>query len=233
MSEKAFRARLSDLGATLLEEEWLGYRAPHRAICRAGHECSPRPSGLQRGEGACLTCAGRDPHVAEAKFRARVEELGGVVLEPRWRGSKTLHLVRCVEGHEVRTHPSGVLRGGGICCKCKNRIFDVFYVVANEIDDLIKFGITSGNPRSRLRRHETDGFDRVVRLCQNLPDTVAPDLERTILAALKDAREKPVRGREYFPTRVLPVVLDLFDHHPEVRAARLTLDAAGCGPGRR
>lgn len=38
-----------------------------------------------------------------------------------------------------------------------------------------------------------------------------------ILASLRDAREEPVRGRESLPTRVLPLVLDAVDNHPDVR----------------
>jgi hypothetical protein len=38
-----------------------------------------------------------------------------------------------------------------------------------------------------------------------------------VLAALRDAREEPLRGREYFSVHVLPLVLDLVDNHPAVR----------------
>jgi hypothetical protein len=111
-----------------------------------------------------------------------------------------------------------VQQGQGICRFCKGRAWDVFYVVQDDINDVIKFGVTSGNPRMRLGVHERDGFDRVVRLAEGLPGVVAPELERTIIAALRDAREAPVRGREYYRARVLPVVLDLVDNHPAIRS---------------
>ncbi|BBC30035.1 hypothetical protein SGFS_013290 [Streptomyces graminofaciens] len=94
---------------------------------------------------------------------------------------------------------------------CAGKAWDVFYVVVDEINDTIKFGITSGDPRPRLGMHARDGFGDVVRLVEGLPGDLAPRLERAVLAALRDAREAPVRGREYFPAHVLPLVLDLVD----------------------
>ncbi|HSE07714.1 MAG TPA: hypothetical protein VLB29_03525 [Nocardioidaceae bacterium] len=106
-----------------------------------------------------------------------------------------------------------------MCRLCKGKVWDVFYVVQDDLNDVIKFGVTSGNPRPRLGDHERDGFDRVVRLHVGLPDDVAPWLERAIISALRDAREKSVRGREYYHVRALPLVLDLVDNHPAIRAA--------------
>ncbi|MDX3237207.1 hypothetical protein PV392_16315 [Streptomyces sp. ME03-5709C] len=94
----------------------------------------------------------------------------------------------------------------------------MIYVVIDEVTDVIKFGITSGDPRPRLATHARDGFERVERLHVGLPGTTARELETTIRAALRDAGEQPVRGWEYFPLRALPLVLDLIDHHPAVRS---------------
>lgn len=109
--------------------------------------------------------------------------------------------------------PNNVLSGRGICQKCAGQCWDVFYVVRNELTDSVKFGVTSGNPKPRLYEHARDGYDQLLRLHEGLPEDTAGKLERTILAALRDAREQPIRGREYFPARVLPVVLDLVDSH--------------------
>lgn len=281
VAEAAFRARLDELGATLLEGTYLGSNKPHRTRCAEGHEFNAYPSDLARGRGHCLSCTGRDPQQAEAAFRARVEELGGVVLEPTWKGVSKPHLVRCPEGHESTPRPSGVKAGGGICrtcagvepqvgaarfrarvealggtvldgdwngtarqyrvmcadghesrvypgnvqrqgmCRfCAGKAWDIFYVVLDDIADVVKLGITSHDPGPRLEAHERDGFDRVVRLCVGLPEGTAPELERNVLAALRDAGEKPVRGKEYFPARVLPLVLDLVDNHPAIAAHR-------------
>lgn len=215
-TEAAFRARVEELGGTVLEPKWLGKGKPHRVRCAAGHESNPMPSNVREGRGVCRACAGQDPKVAEAAFRARVEELDGVVLEPEWLGNGKPHRVRCAAGHECSPMPTNVLQGQGICRRCMGKAWDAFYVVVDEVNGHLKFGITSGNPRPRLRIHERDGFDTVLRLATDLPDDAAPELERQILAALRDAGEQPVRGKEYFPLRVQALVLDLVDNHPSV-----------------
>lgn len=218
-SERVFRDQLDALGATLLEPEWLGTLKPHRVRCVNGHDCAPWPSSLVQGQGICLVCVGNDPKVAEAEFRARVAELGATLLEPVWLGNNTPHRVRCHQGHECTPRPNHVRQGRDVCRICRHRVWDIFYVVQDPTVDVIKIGITSGNALERLRKHERDGFDQVVRLAVGLSGDTAPVLERTILAALGDVREKPVRGREYFPARVLPLVLDLVDNHPAIRTA--------------
>lgn len=278
-AEAAFRKRVDELGGVVLQ--WHGTQKPCLVRCTNGHECTPRPNHVMRGTGLCLTCAGQDTRVAEARFRehvarlggivigawknthtavhvrcavghdctpipfsvlkrgticrtcsrrdpgasweafrARVGELGGVVIEPSWRGALNPHRVRCAQGHEGSPRPSDVLNNGqGLCYKCRGCIWDAFYVVQDDLNEVIKFGVTSGVPAQRLAAHERDGFDRVVRLHPGLPDDVAPWLERAIISALRDAREEPVRGREYYHVRALPLVLDLVDNHPAIRAA--------------
>ena len=159
----------------------------------------------------CRTCAGMDSRVAEAAFRARVKELGGEVLEPEWLGNDKPHRARCPEGHECTPTPGAVQQGGGICRMCAGKAWDVFYVVTDEDNGIVKFGITSGDPRPRLGNHARDGLDSVVRLVEGLPGDLAPRLERAVRDALRDARETPVRGREYFPAHVLGLVLDVVD----------------------
>jgi hypothetical protein len=206
-----FKAQIEQLGGVVLEEAWKGNNEPHSCLCSEGHSCAPRPVHVRRGIGMCRACAGADPRVAEAEFRARVAELGGEVVEPTWLGSITPHRVRCSAGHACSPTPNNVQQGGGICRECAGKAWDVFYVVADEINDTVKFGITSGNPRRRLARHARDGFESIVRLVEGLPGDLAPRLERAVLSALRDAREAPVRGREYFPARVLGLVLDVVD----------------------
>jgi hypothetical protein len=269
-AEAAFRAKLADLGATLLETEWLGAKAGHRAVCRAGHVCMPIPVSVKRGEGICRACAGLDPAVAEAAFRARVAALGGMILgeyasahgkvhvrcaaghdcyptphgvsrgrigcptcagiDPaacetsfrarlaelgatplyeEWLGSGQPHRVRCSAGHDCRPRPGDVLQGSGICRICRGALWDVFYVAVSA--EAVKFGITSGDPRPRLRAHARAGFTEVVRLAAGLPGSIAPDAERAVRAALALAGEKAVQGREYFDISCLAIVLDVAD----------------------
>lgn len=56
----AFRARLAAIGATLIDTEWRGANHTYRIRCAAGHECRPRPGDVQRGQGICRYCAGKD-----------------------------------------------------------------------------------------------------------------------------------------------------------------------------
>jgi hypothetical protein len=208
---ETFKALVEQLGGVVLEEAWKGRDERHACLCPEGHQCAPRPVYLRRGGGLCRVCAGSDPRVAEAAFHARVMELGGEVLEPKWLGSGKPHRIRCREGHECTPTPSSIQKGNGICRVCTGHKWDVFYVVLDDINAAIKFGITSGDPRPRLGVHARDGFDEVVRLVEGLPDDLAPRLERAVRAALRDARETPVRGREYFPARVMGLVLDVVD----------------------
>src|SRR6266568_2222403 len=117
-AEAVFRARLAELGATLLESRWLGHRRPHLVLCAAGHECTPRPNNVQQGWGICRICAGHDPATAEANFRKRLAELGATLLEPAWLGKGKPHRVRCIAGHFCTPRPTSVQRGNGICRVC-------------------------------------------------------------------------------------------------------------------
>lgn len=136
-----------------------------------------------------------------------------------WLGGRIPHRVRCANGHVGSPRPNDVLQGQGICAACVGKAWDVFYVVVDEEADVLKFGITTGDPRPRLKDHRAEGFSEVERLFPGLPEGVALELERNVLAALRDAGESPVRGREFFPARALPLVLDLVDHHPATRLA--------------
>lgn len=207
--EAAFRSRLAELGAELLESEWLGALKKHRIRCGAGHECSVKPNQVQQGYGICKTCAGHDPVAAADAFRARIAELGATLLEPGWLGSDQPHRVRCPLGHLCRPTPANVSQGNGICRVCRGGVWDAFYVVTS--GEAVKFGVTTGDPRPRLGRHAAQGFTEVVRLATGLPGTIAHDTERAVLSALAMAGVKPVQRREYFDSSCLALILDIAD----------------------
>jgi hypothetical protein len=120
-----------------------------------------------------------------------------------------------------------VRKGSGLCRYCAGSEWDVFYVVLNDLEDSLKFGITSGDPRPRLGVHARYGFTQVARLRSGLPD--AYELEHDVKATLRLAGERPIRGREYFDVRVLATVLDVVDHYPVGQAIppqRIVRDAA-------
>ena len=105
-AEAAFRIRLAELGAELLEP-YHGAHEPHLVRCAAGHECHPRPSSVTSGrQGICRTCAGNDPAVTEAAFRARLAEAGATLLEPVWLGIARPHLrIPSDSVHPFRSNP--------------------------------------------------------------------------------------------------------------------------------
>lgn len=212
--EAAFRCRVAELGGIVLEGRWLGALTPHRVRCQNGHDCAPRPKCIQQGQGICRTCAGVDPKAAEENFRKRVADLGGVVLEPVWLGKDKPHRVRCPQGHEATPSPTSIQQGRGICRFCAGMQWDVFYIVMHDGSDRIKFGITSGDHRDRLRRHARAGYKTLIRLLTDLPGSVAPDLERFVKSALALAGETPIHGREYFSAGALALVLDVVDNFP-------------------
>lgn len=213
----AFRARVAELGGEVLEPVWLGSKKPHRVRCAAGHDCSPRPDLVQTGQGLCRRCADRHgSDEAWSTFRASVARLGGTVVEPAWLGSLTPHRVRCAAGHECAPRPANVTTGHGICRRCAGTMWDVFYVVVDDLLGHLKFGITSGDPRGRLSVHRRHGYRTAVRVLADLPGTVAPNLERDVIATLRLAGEQPIHGREYYDIHVLATVLDIVDNYPGV-----------------
>lgn len=208
-AETAFRSRLAELSAELLESEWLGARQKHHVRCGAGHDCYVRPNQVQQRYGICKTCVGHDPVAAEAAFYARLAELGATLLEPEWLGARLPHLVRCSRGHLCRPTPGNVSQGVGVCRTCRGGVPDVFYVVTGEPG--VKFGITTGDGRHRLSRHAFAGYTEIVRLMAGLPGNAALDTEIAVKSALALAGEKPLRGREYFDTSCLALILDVAD----------------------
>ncbi|NBE55410.1 GIY-YIG nuclease family protein, partial [Streptomyces boluensis] len=216
-----FRADVARQGGTVLETEWLGSQKPHRIRCPEGHHHSPIPSSVQQGGGICRTCSKVDPEDSERRFRSRVTELGGTVLETEWLGARTPHRIRCKNSHTALTRPDGVPSGEGICRRCANKVWDVFYVVADLDNSTVKFGITSGDPRSRLGDHARDGYRTQLRLLEALSGDTALELERRVRIELRRAGHAPVRGREYFTFAALPLVLRLVDEREgdEVDAA--------------
>lgn len=207
-AERRFRARVAQLGGTVVAQQWRGVGAPHRVVCAEGHDCSPYPQDVQQGGGLCRACAGNDPVSAELWFRTRVEELGGRVVEPSWLGNKAPHRAICAAGHECSPRPNDVQQGEGICRPCGGKRWDVFYTVTNPRLRHLKIGITSGDPRPRLADHAANGFTLASLILTDLPGTIAPELEVAVMTACRLAGEYPVRGREYFDARALGVVLN-------------------------
>lgn len=208
-ADRQFRDLVAAQGGRVLEPAWLGTKTPHRVVCRLGHETTPRPNDVQQTGNICRVCGGHDPETSWREFQTLVATQGGTVIEPAWRGNKKPHRVVCPKGHECAVRPNNVQQGGSICRTCAYKVWDVFYVVANDSTGIVKFGVTSHDARARLRTHRTDGFDRVLRTLTGVTD--AFDLERAVLRALQAAGVIPTRGREYFDVSALPAILGIVD----------------------
>lgn len=203
-SFQRFLDRLAELGATCIETEWLGARTKHQVICAEGHLCNPLPNNVISGFGPCQTCAGVSPTESYRKFQDRLAELGATLLEDGWIGRHTPHRVRCSEGHECTPTPGNVLNGGGLCRDCAWK-WDAFYVVASE--DVVKFGVTTGDPRPRLNVHASAGLTERVLVATDLPEGVALELEGEMKRLLSLAGVRPVHGHEYFPAAARNMVV--------------------------
>ena len=116
VAEVAFRARLTELGATMLGD-YVNGRTRIPARCAKGHDCKPLPNSVLRGGGICSTCAGKNPAVAEAAFRARMAELGATILG-EYVNTTTRVRARCAAGHDCQPLPNSVQQGHGICLTC-------------------------------------------------------------------------------------------------------------------
>lgn len=212
VTERAFRASIAAIGGQVIEPTWLGARKMHRIVCAQGHEGTVHPVTLVRGGEACATCAGRAPGQPWQAFKDRVAELGGTVIEPRWLGNGVPHRVICQAGHECTPRPGSVAVGQGICRFCAHNEWDIFYVVVNDAAQRVKFGITTHNPRQRLKEHRRHGYTRAIRIMTDVPD--AASLEHVVQSALLDAGFKPVWGREYYEISAMAVILDIADNWP-------------------
>lgn len=222
-----FLAWVADNGFTLTDElVWKGVAKTYPATCPKGHPCNLRPNSIQQRQGGCLPCgrASRDnPRTSESTYhkarsiKARDEFLAWANAEGyrlqdfQWRGTLATYPAVCPRGHACQPCPGHVRTGVGGCAACKNKVFDVFYVVHNRDACVIKLGITSGDGRLRLRDHARNGFTGVLRVLTGLRQGEAFAMEQELLTLLKLSGVAPVQGREYFQDAITNVVLGYVD----------------------
>ncbi len=211
---EAFRRRLEELGATLLETGWLGAGTSHHAICVKGHDCWPYPNAVKLGSGICITCAGQDKAVAEAEFRVRLTAAGATLLEPEYLGANAPHRAICAEGHRCAPWPTSLQRGGGVCVICsRGAKWNIFYVVTNPETHRVKFGVTTRDQRPRLAAHRSRGYQVVELLLLDLPEGMAFQMEEDVKITLRLAGEVPVHGREYYDISNLGLICDIASNY--------------------
>lgn len=186
--------------------EYVDTRTKVLVECSEGHRAPTTPNSVNQGHGNCITCVGQAPGQAAAGFVKRVDQLGGTVLGTYVNAFTKVH-ARCAQGHDCYLAPANLISGQGMCKTCAGQIHDAFYVVSG--DGMVKFGITSGDPRHRLSAHRRDSLSQVLFIREGLPDGHARNLELAVMDALKRAGCEPVRGREYFPDSCRDAILSL------------------------
>lgn len=217
------------MGATATGK-WVNTRTPLAVRCAEGHDCWPRPQSVLAGRGVCASCGVRNGNLkrnrkpgprahtvvrdrpwkeeAEERFRMRLTELGATMVG-QYVNNRTPTDVICSEGHQCSPRPDAITRGEGPCRLCVGKIWDTFYVVTG--GDVVKFGVTSGDPSPRLRHHRYGGLPDRLFLRTGLPDGHARALELSVMQMLKREGHAPVRGHEYFHTsctgRIMSLVL--------------------------
>lgn len=219
-ARQRFLAWINEAGFTLAEGfEWVGSKGgtAYDATCPQGHPCRVSPNAIQQGRSGCGKCArkrvGRykTSVASRDEFTAWADANGYTLVDFKWRGTMTPHPAICPNGHECRPNPGHVRKGVGGCAACKNKVFDVFYVVTNPDAGVLKFGVTSGDPAPRLRDHRKHGYSEVVRLFRGMGQGEAATLERELLRLMACGSVPPVKGREYFPLTALNTVLYVAD----------------------
>jgi hypothetical protein len=115
-SERAFRFRLAEAGAELLEP-YVNSVTPVLVRCAQGHQTKRTSDSVRDGKG-CRICSGTDQQAAWRQFCEIVAQRGGRVLEPEPLGNGKLHRVLCPQGHETAAIPWRVKIGGGMCSEC-------------------------------------------------------------------------------------------------------------------
>ncbi|MFF4146877.1 hypothetical protein ACFY0A_37380 [Streptomyces sp. NPDC001698] len=114
-AEAQFREQCAARNWTILGL-YVNARTPIVMICDKGHECTPLPTNVMRGRGACRTCAGHDPKATEARLRALAAERDWTITGTYIDVDTPLAVI-CERGHEWAPLPHHVLRGHG-CLPC-------------------------------------------------------------------------------------------------------------------
>jgi len=123
LAEFEFLAALDAFGARLAKGAvYVDSTKPIKVICAKGHKCSPRPSGVQRGRGICLTCAGMDPAATKEAFLAEVAACGATLAEgSNYVKSGTPVKLICAHGHLYSRRPNDLQQGKRTCLACAGR----------------------------------------------------------------------------------------------------------------
>jgi hypothetical protein len=118
-TEQRFREEMTRRGFTNVGK-YVNNRTPVDCICPLGYLCCVRSHGvIDNNQGACITCAGKNPEMVAQQFYQNLQAIGAVALEP-YVYSLSPVLCRCVHGILRRPRPANLSRQYGIC-HCEKR----------------------------------------------------------------------------------------------------------------
>jgi len=118
-AKQNFYKNIENLGGKVIGE-YKNTDTPVECICKEGHPCNPRPHGIQKGEGMCIICAGKDSETAKQNFYKNIENLGGKVIGDYINSSTPVECI-CKEGHTCNPIPNGIQQGQGMCRICAGK----------------------------------------------------------------------------------------------------------------
>ena len=169
-----------------------GHAKKKKWKCEHGHTYLETISHRTNMNTGCPTCAGKQIVIGFNDLATTNPELASEAdgWDPRTitRGSNKKVRWRCPNGHTWKTAPTNRSRGEG-CPSCSKSGFDPnkggwLYLVYHSAWDLIQVGLTN-SPENRINDHRRTGFDIVLDIRGPMEGTLAQDLERRSLDALR------------------------------------------------
>lgn len=154
-------------GITLLGE-YTTALMPVKGLCPQGHEVSPAPNAIKKGQGWCKNCAAKKKNAAKlskhrAAFLARAGIDGVTILGPYvdWH---TPILCRCSKGHLCNPRPADIMsKGTGWCAGCAWNEFRILYLVVGEFEGKWWAKIGRASREIRLKDHLRNGWQSYAR----------------------------------------------------------------------
>jgi very-short-patch-repair endonuclease len=116
IAKQNFYKNIERLGGKVIGK-YKGRDIPVVCVCPKGHECKPRPTCIQQGQGMCRTCAGKCPKIAKQNFYKNIERLGGKVIG-KYKEANIPVVCVCPKGHECKPRPACIQQGQGMCKAC-------------------------------------------------------------------------------------------------------------------
>jgi formylmethanofuran dehydrogenase subunit E len=179
-------------------EPYPGSGLPWKCRCvKCNSIVSPSHHSVQKGQGACVYCAGLAVHVSDA-----INVMHGAGVEPLepYPGSTRRWKCRCMKCNSiVSPRYNDVQRGHGACLHCSGhpRGADaaVIYLMLHKKHQAVKIGIGAARQgRGRVKQHEKRGWSALY-IWDSVDGVTAYTVEQTVLSTWRSTG---------IPTAVLP-----------------------------